>query len=122
MWSLVMYSNYFEWNNVSFCQGLFVFNILFIILYHYTTNDNFTWYNICKAWFLDIRISTCSVHNHLVQVIMLLLSTVIILTEAPLLRLYFKFKSFFIQMKRDQPHHQQKIHQTQEIARHQILT
>ena len=30
-----------------------------LILYHYTINSYFAWY-ICNAWFLDIRISTCS--------------------------------------------------------------
>ena len=33
---------------------MFVFN-----MYHYTTNNDYTWYNICSARFLDIRISTC---------------------------------------------------------------
>ena len=32
-----------------------------VILYHYTIkfNNDYTRYNICSAWFLDIRISTC---------------------------------------------------------------
>ena len=30
-----------------------------IILYHYTLNNEYTRYNICSAWVLDIRISTC---------------------------------------------------------------
>ena len=30
-----------------------------LILYHYTVNNDYTWYNIRSTWFLDIRISTC---------------------------------------------------------------
>ena len=29
------------------------------ILYYYTLNNDYTWYYICSAWFLDIIISTC---------------------------------------------------------------
>ena len=35
---------------------MFLFNT--VILYHYIIND-YTMYNICSAWFLDIVISTC---------------------------------------------------------------
>ena len=31
-----------------------------LILYYYTINNDYTWYYICSAWFLDIIISTCS--------------------------------------------------------------
>ena len=34
--------------------------VLCVILYHYTVNNDYTWYYICSAWFLDIIISTCS--------------------------------------------------------------
>ena len=30
-----------------------------LILYHYTIDNDYTWYYICSAWFLDIIISTC---------------------------------------------------------------
>ena len=30
-----------------------------VILYHYTINNDYTRYNICSTWFLDIRISPC---------------------------------------------------------------
>ena len=34
--------------------------VLCVVLFNNTINDDYTWYyNICSAWFLDIRISTC---------------------------------------------------------------
>ena len=33
--------------------------VLFVVLFHYTINNDYTWYYICSAWFLDIIISTC---------------------------------------------------------------
>ena len=27
-----------------------------ILLYHYTTNNDYTRYNVCSAWFIDTRI------------------------------------------------------------------
>ena len=48
MWPLVTYSNYFK----IVSTGLFLFKT--VILY-----NDYTRYNICSAWFLDIIISTC---------------------------------------------------------------
>ena len=36
---------------------MFAFNT--VLLYHYTISNGYTRYNICSAWFLDNRISTC---------------------------------------------------------------
>ena len=33
--------------------------VLCVILFYYTINNDYTWYYICSAWFLDIIISTC---------------------------------------------------------------
>ena len=56
MWSLVMHSNCLEWG-ISKEQMVIVhlYLILFILLYHYAIHGS---YNICNAWFLDIRLST----------------------------------------------------------------
>ena len=40
---------------------MIVFKTKSVILYHYTLNNDNTWYNVCIAWFLDIRISICLV-------------------------------------------------------------
>ena len=31
-----------------------------VLPYHYTTNNDYACNNICSAWFLDVRISSCS--------------------------------------------------------------
>ena len=65
MWPLVMYSNYFEIvSTVTFLDsltGLISGKFLYktVILYLYTINNDYTRYNICSAWFLDIVTSTC---------------------------------------------------------------
>ena len=56
MWPLLTDSNYFKtvstvMNQSHFQVAMFAFNCMMII----------TWYNMYSAWFLDIRISTCSV-------------------------------------------------------------
>ena len=58
MWVLVTYSNYFEIvSTVTFpvlqTRLKFVFNA--VLLYHYTINNDYAWYNMCSTWFLDIR-------------------------------------------------------------------
>ena len=65
MWPLVAYSNYFEIvSTVTFMDsqtelisGRFLYKT--VILYHYIFIHDYTTYNICSAWFLDIVISTC---------------------------------------------------------------
>ena len=58
-----MYSNVIMCNstpayeNLLFSSSLKV--CLCLMLYHYTINNDHTWYNICIAWFLNIRTSTC---------------------------------------------------------------
>ena len=65
MWPLVTYSNYFEVvSTVTFLDSrtrIISSKFLFktVILYHYTIYSDYTRYNICSAWFLDIVISTC---------------------------------------------------------------
>ena len=65
MWPLVMYSNYFEIvSTVTFLDsrtGLIsgIFLCKTVILYHHTLYNDYTRYNICSGWFLDILISTC---------------------------------------------------------------
>ena len=49
MWSLVML-----WNSYNFEQDSKI--VLFVFI---TVSLAYTWQNICNAWFLDIRISTC---------------------------------------------------------------
>ena len=39
-------------------SGMFLFKT--VIRYHYTINNDYTRYNICSAWCLNIVISTCS--------------------------------------------------------------
>ena len=61
MWPLVMDSNYFETvstvtNQTHFQVAMFAFNTVLLYDYYYIIA---TWYNMCSAWFLDIRISTC---------------------------------------------------------------
>ena len=58
MWPLVTYSNYFETvstvtNQTHFQVDMFAFNTVLL-------HDYYTWYNMCSAWFLEIRIPTCS--------------------------------------------------------------
>ena len=39
-----------------------IINVYFMfssIQYHYTINNDYTWYYICSAWFLVTRISSC---------------------------------------------------------------
>ena len=48
MWSLEMYSNYFEWNPCSFLLR-YVYVQYCLILHHYTINNDYTWYNICST-------------------------------------------------------------------------
>ena len=60
MWSLVMYSNYFEtvstvMNQTHFQVTMFAFNTVLLYDDYYIIC---TWYNMCSAWFLDVRIST----------------------------------------------------------------
>ena len=40
------------------CGFLFFFNTVAL---HYT--NDYAWYSICSTWFLDIRISTCSINS-----------------------------------------------------------
>ena len=64
MWSLVTYSTYFEIycttvESAKVCLCLVLFNTVIIntIIYKIMIiNNDYTWYNICSAWFLDIRI------------------------------------------------------------------
>ena len=61
MWPLVTYSNYFEtvstvMNQTHFQVVMFAFNTVLLYDYYHIIC---TWYNMCSAWFLDIRISTC---------------------------------------------------------------
>ena len=72
MLSLVMYSNCFEQNiskqqvviNLSamlLLQVLLCLLLFITVSLHYKINNDYvyTWCNICSAWFLDIRISSC---------------------------------------------------------------
>ena len=64
MWPLVMYSNYFEIvSNVTILDsrtGLRYVSVQYCnTVSLYTINNDYTRYNICSAWFLDIVISTC---------------------------------------------------------------
>ena len=59
--TLVAYSNYFEtvstmMNQTHFQVAMFAFNTVLLYDYYYIIT---IWYNMCSAWFLDIRISTC---------------------------------------------------------------
>ena len=63
MWPLVMYSNHFETvsavrNQTHFQVAMLAFNAVLRILYdnYYIIHGII---NMCSAWFLDIRISTC---------------------------------------------------------------
>ena len=42
---------------------MFLFNIVILAVSLYTINNNYTRYNICSAWFLDVAISNCSKCN-----------------------------------------------------------
>ena len=62
----VILSNVFDWNCVeivsTYKKLLLVVSFkvcLYQLLYHYTINNDYMWYNVCSAWFLDIRISAC---------------------------------------------------------------
>ena len=37
----------------------YVLCVVLLVLYHYTINNDYTWYYIRSVWFLDIVISTC---------------------------------------------------------------
>ena len=61
MWPLVMYSNYFETvsavtNQTHFQVAMLAFNTVLLYDYYYIMHGVI---NMCSAWFLDIRISTC---------------------------------------------------------------
>ena len=61
MWPLVTYSNYFKTvstvtNQTHFQVAMFAFNTVLLYDYCYIMHGII---NMCSAWFLDIRISTC---------------------------------------------------------------
>ena len=63
MWPLVMFSNCFKivfttLSNQTRLRYVYFITVI-LILYHYTIRNGYTRQNICSAWFLDIRISTC---------------------------------------------------------------
>ena len=67
MWPIVMYSETvsivtFLHSQTELISGMFLFKtvILYYYIYLYTINNDYTRYNNCSAWFLDIVISTCS--------------------------------------------------------------
>ena len=65
MWPLVTYSNHFEivsavaflGSRTELISGIFLYKT--VILFHYIFIHDYTGYNICSTWFLDIVISTC---------------------------------------------------------------
>ena len=61
MWPLVMYSNYFE--TVSTVMNQTHFQVCLHLTLYYCMIITILWLhgmrNMCSAWFLDIRISTC---------------------------------------------------------------
>ena len=68
MWPLVTYSNYFKiFSTVTFLVSSLTnrAQLRYVSIKHcntvslYTINNDYTKYNICSAWFLDIVISTC---------------------------------------------------------------
>ena len=62
-----MIKNLFLWRSIRmtgalapqppFCC-LWFYVQFYLILYHYTANNDYTWYYICRAWFLDVGLST----------------------------------------------------------------
>ena len=73
MWPLVTYSNYFEIvSTVTFlyCK-VDLFEVFNTVLLYLRIHNDYTRYNICSAWFLDIVTVTCYVYFLLIVMISL---------------------------------------------------
>ena len=64
MWSL-MYSNCLVIYQLMLHGSTIKVYFMCSSVYQYTINNDYTWYCICSAWFLDIIISTCFVLDKL---------------------------------------------------------
>ena len=61
MCSLVTYCNYFEiYSTFLVSRTRFTRGNFCLIVFTNTINNDYAWYNTCRVWLLDIRISTCS--------------------------------------------------------------